>query len=111
MGLIYFQLSHHNDKEEDGGAHNAKQHLAHLGIYGVPMRMFFDNFGLENYNWTLPNESTKGELEEELRRCELVEKPVMPKKLDGKVSLIPTIPVFIPAPSQPQVPRQPPPPE
>lgn len=69
------------------------------------MHMFLVNFGLENFNCTLLEKLAKGLLEEELRNCVLIEKPIKPKKLDGKVALMPAIPVVRPLPWPAQAPR------
>lgn len=57
------------------------------------MHMFLVNFSLEQFNSTPPVESTVGLPEEELKNCALIVKPIMPKKLDGKIALIQAVPV------------------
>lgn len=52
------------------------------------MRMFSVNFMPLNYNWTLIVESAEGASKEKLRQFALIEKPMIPNKLDGKVALI-----------------------
>lgn len=68
-----------------------------LEFAGVPMRSFSNNFELEFYNCTLPD-IIRGASEETLRTCDLISKTTMPKKIDGKVTLIPAIPILRPAP-------------
>lgn len=68
-----------------------------LEYVGVPMRMFSVNFWPEQFNWTLPTPSTERRSEDELRTCPLIEKPTIPRKLDGKVTLIPIVWVVRPS--------------
>lgn len=55
-----------------------------LEFVGVPIRMFSVNFVLEQFNCTLSVASTEGLSKDKLRTCTLIEKPIIPKKLDGK---------------------------
>lgn len=65
------------------------------------MWSFLVNFSPEVYKLTL-SVITEGASEEALRKSKLIERLTMPNKIDGKVTLIPTIPIIRPAPPPPR---------
>lgn len=78
-----------------------------LEFAGVPVRIFSVNFGQKQYNWALLAPSGEGRSKDELRIWPLIEKPIMPKKLDRKLTLIPVVQVVrLPFP-QAQAPARP----
>lgn len=67
------------------------------------------NFGPDQFNGIILAPSAEDLSEDTLWNYQLIEKPTIPKKLDGKIPLIPAVPMVRPSPPQAQMPRRPPP--
>lgn len=57
----------------------------------VPVRIFSANIEPEQFNWMIPTPSSVERTKVELKSWPLIDKPMMPKKLNGKAALIPMV--------------------